>query len=332
MKIAIDAMGGDRAPQAPIKALRSIARQFPDSQFALLGDGPLLSETLGTRLENVEIVHAPTVIESGEDPVRSVRRKPDSSLAMCATMVRNGAADAMISAGNTGALVAAGMLTIGRMANIDRPALAPVLPTFDGKGVLLLDAGATMDASALNLVQFARMGEAYSRYVLGVNEPRIALVNVGSEEGKGNAVVKEAYERIRNIPGIRFVGNVEGRELLDGSCDVAVCDGFVGNVVLKIIEGTGLGFFGVLREMMLASAKNKLAAMLLKPSFVQLKKRFDYAEYGGSPFLGVAGGLIKAHGSSGERAWVTALRQSIRFVEQDMVNKLSQSLEDPVVP
>lgn len=327
MRIAVDAMGGDHAPGAALQAVRGIAEEYPHVEFLLIGDEDRLQRELGRTFANVRIVPADEVIESGEDPVRAVRRKPKSSLVLSASMVRDGEADAMISAGNTGALVAAGLLTIGRIQGIERPALSPVLPTFNGKGVLLLDAGATMDATASNLVQYARMGDAYSRYILEVSEPRVALVNVGAEEGKGNAVVKEAYQQLKHIPGMRFVGNVEGRELLDGDCDVAVCDGFVGNVVLKIIEGTGLGLFGVMREVMTSSFKNKLGAAILKSSFQTLKKQFDYAEYGGAPFLGVAGGCIKAHGSSGPRAWTTALRQAIRFVEQDLLAKISKTLD-----
>lgn len=321
-------MGGDEAPFASIAAVELAAREFPDDHFVLFGDAQILREKLDGGLKNVEIVHAEDVITGDDEPVRAVRSKPNSSLVMSATMVRERNADVMVSAGNTGALVAAGLLTIGRMRGIDRPALAPVLPTFEGRGVLLLDAGATMDAGASNLVQFAQMGEAYSRYILGVKEPRIALVNVGSEPGKGNAVVKEAYERLRDLSTIRFVGNVEGRELLDGGCDVAVCDGFVGNVVLKIIEGAGLGFFRILKDAMTATTMNKLAGAVLKPSLMKVRDRFDYAEYGGAPFLGVAGGCIKAHGSSGSRAWLTAIRNGVSFAKQDMLGKISQSLQE----
>ena len=332
MRIAIDAMGGDNAPFASLAAVELAAREFPDDHFVVLGDIEILRTKIDSKLQNVEIVHASDVITADDEPVRAVRSKPNSSLVMSAMMVRERDADVMVSAGNTGALVAAGLLTIGRMRGIDRPALAPVLPTFDGQGVLLLDAGATMDAGATNLVQYAQMGEAYSRYILGVKEPRIALVNVGSEPGKGNAVVKEAYERLRGLTSIHFVGNVEGRELLDGRCDVAVCDGFVGNVVLKIIEGAGLGFFRILKDAMTATTVNKLAGAVLRPSFTKIRNRFDYAEYGGAPFLGVSGGCIKAHGSSGSRAWLTAIRNGVSFARQDMLAKISQSLTESSAP
>ncbi|MCL6637807.1 MAG: phosphate acyltransferase PlsX, partial [Alicyclobacillus sp.] len=226
-----------------------------------------------------------------------------------------------------GALVASGLLVIGRLPGIHRPALAPVLPTFDGRGVLLVDAGATMDADAENLLQFATMGSAYSQYVLGVAQPRVGLLNVGTEPGKGNSLCKEAYSRLQAAE-LQFVGNVEARELLYGQVDVAVCDGFVGNVVLKLVEGVGAGLFAALREALTSAWTAKLAAAVLKPALSDMLGRFDYKEYGGAPFLGVDGGCIKAHGSSDERAWRAALRQAMRFVEQDMLRKMERGLAD----
>ncbi|MBX5436262.1 MAG: phosphate acyltransferase PlsX [Alicyclobacillaceae bacterium] len=325
MRIAVDVMGGDWAPAAPVRACLTFSRARPDVRLTLVGDEPrirgLMGEAVGDR---IDVIHTTSVIGSGEDPVRSVRRKPDSSLVVSARLVKDGRVDAMISAGNTGALVAAGLLVIGRLEGVDRPALAPVLPTFRGPGALLVDAGATMDASPHNLVEFARMGAAYSRYVLGVREPRVALLNVGSEASKGNHAVREAYHLLReSLP--EFIGNVEAREILDGGCDVIVCDGFVGNVVLKLVEGVGLGVFAELREALTANWRTKLAAQVLKPRLRSFRQRFDYAEYGGAPFLGVAGGCIKAHGSSGERAWYRAIEQAVRFVEQGLLAKLSEA-------
>lgn len=325
MKIVVDAMGGDYAPEAPVKGVVSFAQEHPEIKFFLVGDEVQIGALQVALPSNVEAVHAATVIESSDEPVRAVRRKSDSSLVIAAKMVREGQADAMLSAGNTGALVAAGLLVIGRLPGIERPALAPVLPTFDGGGVLLLDAGATMDTTSENLLQFAHMGSAYSRYVLGVDKPRVGLLNVGTEEGKGNALTKAAYPLLKEAD-LNFVGNVEARELMNGSCDVVVCDGFAGNVVLKLVEGVGLGIFGALREAMTTTTTAKLAAAVLKPSLRKFRERFDYAEYGGAPFLGVAGGCIKAHGSSNERAWYTALRQAARFVEEGLLEKMSVSL------
>ncbi len=308
-------------------AVQELASTHPDVKFCLIGTEAAVSAGTARLPSNVEVVTSESVIQPDEEPVRAVRRKPDSSLVMAARMVREGQADAMVSAGNTGALVAAGLLTIGRLPGIERPALAPVLPTFQGQGVLLLDAGATMDAAPENLVQYAHMGTAYSEHVLGVERPRVGLLNVGAESTKGNHLTKAAYDLLVEA-GLNFVGNVEARNLLDGDCDVVVCDGFVGNVVLKLTEGIGLGLFKALKQTVsTAGVTAKLGALLLAPRLRAFAAEFDYAEYGGAPFLGVAGGCIKAHGSSNQRAWYTALLQAIRFCEQDVNAKLISSLE-----
>jgi phosphate acyltransferase len=327
VRLAIDVMGGDHAPQAPIQAVLELAGSSPDVLFTLIGDeSKMATYTTGKRFNNIELVHAPDVIDPGEEPVRAVRRKTESSLVRAATMVQQGEADVMVSAGNTGALVAAGLLILGRIQGIERPALAPALPTFAGTRVLLLDAGATMDASAKNLLQYATMADIYSRYVLGIAQPRIGLLNVGTEPGKGNGLTKAAFTEFEQAP-FHFVGNVEARDLLDGVCDVAVCDGFVGNVVLKLVEGIGLGMFSALRDTLkTAPLPTKLGALMVKPALRGFRDRFDYAEYGGAPFLGVAGGCIKAHGSSNPRAWYTSLCQAIQFCEQSLLNKIEAAL------
>jgi glycerol-3-phosphate acyltransferase PlsX len=329
VKLAIDAMGGDYAPQSPVEATLSIAASRPDVDWVLYGDESQIREHVhGNLPSNVEIIHSSESIGTGDEPVRAVRKKKESSLVMAARSVKEHTADVMVSAGNTGALVAAGLLVLGRLPGIERPALAPVLPTFTGKGVLLLDAGATMDASASNLVQYARMGVTYSRYVLGVGSPRLGLLNVGAEESKGNQLAKDTFAAL-SASGLNFTGNIEARDLLAGQCDVVVCDGFVGNVVLKLVEGVGLGIFSSLKETLSdAGFFSKLGAALLKPELRRFRNRFDYAEYGGAPFLGVAGGCIKAHGSSNRRAWHTALQQAIQFSEQDMLAKMRVDIPD----
>lgn len=332
MRIAIDVMGGDLAPAAPVQGVLATASELPDVSFVLVGDeGKIRTVADGPWPRQVTVLHTDSVIDMDEEPARAVRRKPDSSLVTAARLVRDGEADAMVSAGSTGALVAAGLLVVGRLPGIHRPALAPVLPTFSGNGVMLVDAGATMDADSHNLLQFAVMASLYSQHVLGIARPRVGLLNVGTEAGKGNALCKEAYGRLA-ASGLNFRGNVEARELLSGAVDVVVCDGFVGNVVLKLVEGVGLGLFGALREVLTAGLAQKLAGAVLKPSLVRLRNRFDYAEYGGAPFLGVAGGCIKAHGSSDARAWRSALRQAVRYVEQDMVQKMAQGLAHGAEP
>ncbi|RIV21049.1 phosphate acyltransferase PlsX [Alicyclobacillaceae bacterium I2511] len=327
MRIVVDAMGGDQAPGSPVRAALQFAGSHPEIHLMLVGQRECLQPLLPSTLpNNFQVLHASEVITGNEEPVHAVRRKPNSSLVTAARMVKEGQAEVMLSAGSTGALVASGLLIIGRLPGISRPALAPVLPTLTGGRLLLLDAGATMDADAGNLLQYAHMGALYSRHVLGVEQPRVALLNVGEEPGKGNHVTKQAYSLFEQA-NFQFTGNLESRELLEGRADVLVCDGFVGNVVLKAVEGLGLGMFRLLREAMTQSLHTKLAAAVLKPSLQSLRNRFDYSEVGGAPFLGVNGGCIKAHGSSNERAWFTALEQSLLFVRQGVLQKMGERLQ-----
>lgn len=326
--IAVDAMGGDNAPSAPVVAVLEGARQFTDTKFVLVGDEvKMKGAVLGTIPNNVVFYHTEITIEGEDEPVRAVRRKPNSSLVLAAKMVQQGEADVMLSAGNTGAIVAAGLLVIGRIPGVARPALAPVLPTFIGSKVLLLDAGATMDSEPQNLLDFAFMANEYSKCVLDVENPRIGLLNVGTEKMKGNALIKATFPILNESP-LNFVGNVEARDLLSGICDVAVCDGFVGNVVLKLAEGVALGIFGGLREALTSSISAKLAASVIKPKLKEFGKRFEYSEHGGSPFLGVAGGCFKAHGSSNSRAWFMTLSQARKSVVNRLVEKMTLAMGD----
>jgi glycerol-3-phosphate acyltransferase PlsX len=328
MRIAVDVMGGDHAPHAPIRAVWALAQRRSDVAFTVVGDQSRIREVApGAAPDNVEVVHTGVVIEADDEPVRAVRRKTESSMVVAARLVREGQADAMLSAGNTGALVACGLLVIGRLPGMKRPALAPVLPTFDGRGVLLLDAGATVDADPENLLQFAHMGTIYARDVLGIGRPRVALLNIGTEEGKGNALCKAAYPLLAGAPDIHFVGNLEGRDLLSGVSDVVVCDGFVGNVALKLVEGVGLGLFAAMKELFMERAWTRLVGLAAKKPLRAFRDRFDYAEYGGAPLLGVNGGCVKAHGSSNERAWYHALERAVRFVEQDVLRRIRIALE-----
>ncbi|AEJ43210.1 phosphate acyltransferase PlsX [Alicyclobacillus acidocaldarius] len=324
--MAVDAMGGDYAPEAPMEALCQAATQYTDTKFVVIGDEARIRELGGARLpDNVEVRHTDVVIAGDEEPVRAVRRKPNSSLVMAATMVANREADVMVSAGNTGAIMAAGTLIIGRLPGVERPALAPILPTFDGRGVLLLDAGATMDASAENLLSYAYMADAYVRHVLDIEKPRIALLNVGTEDSKGNAVVKQAFALLSQSP-LNFIGNIEAREMMAGCADVVVCDGFVGNVVLKLAEGIGLGLFSDIRTVLTKTMSGRLAALLVGKRLRQMRARYDWAEHGGAPFLGVNGGCFKAHGSSNARAWFMAITQARKFIANDLLHKLTVAM------
>ncbi|WP_123040004.1 phosphate acyltransferase PlsX [Cohnella candidum] len=310
MKIAIDAMGGDHAPKAQIEAALQAAAQWPDTEFILVGRPEALQpHFVGGLPKNVTVAKAAEVIEADDEPVRAVRRKTGSSMVVAGRMVKEGAADAMISAGNTGALMATGLLVVGRMPGIERPGLAPMLPTLDDVGVLALDLGANMDAKPEHLLQYALMGSLYRQKAHGMAQPRVGLLNVGTEAAKGNELTKEAFELFENAP-IRFVGNVEARDVLDGVCDVLVCDGFSGNIMLKAIEGAAGAIFKVLRQELTSTWKSKLAAAILKPGFGRVRKKMDYNEYNGAPLLGLNGLVVKGHGSSDSRAMLTAIKQT----------------------
>lgn len=325
MKIAIDAMGGDHAPRATVAGTLLAAREFPDTEFVLVGDDSKIAAEVQTRPSNVSVVHASDVIAPGAEPVKSVRRQKDSSLVVCTNLVRDGAVDAMVSAGNTGAFMVAGLLIVGRMEGIDRPALAAILPTFSGRGLLLIDAGANTDCAPAHLLQFAKMGQAYMRLALGVDPARVGLLNIGTEESKGNELVKAAHLLLAE--GCEhFLGNIEAREVLNGGCDVLVCDGFVGNTLLKFYEGAGSGLMESLRAVFTGSWLGKVAALSLRKGLRQFKQRFDYAEYGGSPFLGVKGILVKAHGSSNPHAFHMALRQARTMGAAGLIRALEREL------
>ncbi len=324
MRIAIDAMGGDHAPRAQIESALAAAAEWPDVHLVLVGDPDAIRPYLGSGVpNNVSIEPASETIESDDEPVRAVRRKTDSSMVVAGRMVKEGRADAMISCGNTGALMATGLLVVGRMPGIERPGLAAIFPTLDNKGLLALDMGANMDAKPEHLLQYALMGSMYRSKVHGIAKPRVGLLNVGTEAAKGNELTKAAYGLLESAP-IHFVGNVEARDVLEGVCDVIICDGFSGNILLKAIEGAAQSIFKLLREELSASLKTKLAAAVLKPSFRSIRSRMDYNEYNGAPLLGINGLVVKGHGSSNAVAMKTAIRQTRTAIS----NRLIASLAD----
>lgn len=309
MRIALDAMGGDLAPASNVEGARLAARKWSDTEIVLVGDEAKLAPLAGDLPANVRIRHAAEVIEADDEPVRAVRRKKEASMVVCARMVRDGEADAMISAGNTGALMASGLLVVGRIPGVDRPALGQMFPTLDGKGVLVLDLGANMDAEPHHLVQYAVMGAIYRSRVQGVEAPRVGLLNVGTEEGKGNRLSKDAHPLLKEAP-IRFAGNVEARDVLDGVCDVLVCDGFAGNIMLKAIEGTAGMLLRGMKEEFTRTLPRKLAAAVLAPGLRAFRAKLDYREYGGAPLFGINGIVVKGHGSSDGKAVFNAIRQT----------------------
>jgi phosphate acyltransferase len=326
MKIAIDAMGGDHAPKEIVIGAMKAVEAFSDIHITLVGDETKIKEYL-TKQERISILHTTEVILGTDEPVRAVRRKKTASMVLAAQQVADGNADACISAGNTGALMAAGLFVVGRIEGIDRPALTPTLPTIGGEGFLLLDVGANIDAKPEHLLQYAIMGSIYSEKVRGIAKPRVGLLNIGTEEKKGNDLTKQAFELLKTA-NLNFVGNVEARDLLDGVADVVVTDGFTGNMVLKTVEGTALSMFKMLKTTLMSSLKSKLAAAVLKPEFKILKNTLDYSEYGGAGLFGLKAPVIKAHGSSNGQAVFSAIRQTREMVEQDVVGLIKKTIED----
>lgn len=326
MKIAIDAMGGDHAPKEIVIGAMKAVEAFTDVHITLVGDETKIKEYL-TKQERISILHTTEVILGTDEPVRAVRRKKTASMVLAAQQVTDGNADACISAGNTGALMAAGLFVVGRIEGIDRPALTPTLPTIGGEGFLLLDVGANVDAKPEHLLQYAIMGSIYSEKVRGIAKPRVGLLNIGTEEKKGNDLTKHAFELLKTA-SLNFVGNVEARDLLDGTADVVVTDGFTGNMVLKTVEGTALSMFKMLKTTLMSSVKSKLAAAVLKPEFKTLKNTLDYSEYGGAGLFGLKAPVIKAHGSSNGQAIFSAIRQTREMVEKDVVGLIKKTIED----
>jgi phosphate acyltransferase len=325
MILAIDAMGGDHAPMEIVLGAMKAISHFQELHITLVGDESKINPLL-TNKERITVLHTEEVILGTDEPVRAVRRKKNASMVLATQLVADGKADACISAGNTGALMAAGLFVVGRIEGIERPALTPTLPTIDGDGFLLLDVGANVDAKPEHLLQYAIMGSIYSEKVRGIHKPRVGLLNIGTEEKKGNDLTKQAFELLKVAP-INFIGNVEARDLLEGVADVVVTDGFTGNMVLKTIEGTALSVFKMLKGALNSSLKSKLAAAVLKPDLYQLKNKMDYSEYGGAGLFGLKAPVIKAHGSSDAQAIFSAIKQASLMVEQDVTPLIKQAIE-----
>jgi glycerol-3-phosphate acyltransferase PlsX len=324
MRVALDAMGGDHAPREIVAGAADAAREL-DVEVILAGPADRLKEELRhvpapARPEALRIVDAPEVIGMAEAPAMALRRKRRSSIAVALDLVRRGEADAMVSAGNTGAVMAAALLTLRPIEGIDRPAIAAVLPTQRGRAIML-DAGANVDCRPKHLLQFGVMGSVYAARVLGIDSPRVGLLSNGEEDTKGNELVIRAAELLRRS-GLRFIGNVEGRGVFAGAADVVVCDGFVGNVVLKFGEGLALGIFSLLREELSRGLLVRLGVALARPRLKALALRLDHTEYGGAPLLGVDGICIVSHGSSKARAVRNAIGLAAESVRARMVEAI----------
>jgi len=324
MRIAIDAMGGDNAPKEIVLGAMEAIAKIKDLQITLVGDEDKIKEHL-TDAKNIDILHTTEMIMADDEPVRAVRRKKNASMVLMANEVKQGKAEACISAGNTGALMSAGLFVVGRTPGIQRPALSPTLPTIDGKGFVLLDVGANVDATVNHLVQYGIMGSIYAEKVRTVKKPTVGLLNVGTEEGKGNDLTKKAFIELEKAP-INFIGNVEARDLLEGVADVVVTDGFSGNVALKTIEGTAMMVFSLLKETFMSSLKTKIAAGMVKGDLKKLNAKLDYSEYGGAGLFGLAAPVIKAHGSSNGRAIYNAIKQACHMVEYQVTDTIEETI------
>ncbi|OZT78383.1 phosphate acyltransferase PlsX [Salinicoccus roseus] len=319
VKIAVDLMGGDNAPQEIEKGVLQAVEADEDLEVLLFG----LKGAYSGDHPRVEFIEVTEKIESEDDPVRSVRRKKDSSLVRACRAVKDGEADACVSAGNTGALMSAGLFVVGRIKGVERPAIATLLPTTGKKGMMLLDMGANAENKPQQLYQFAVMADLYMRENEGRSNPTIGLVNNGSEANKGSELTKETYKLLEDS-GLNFIGNFETRDILSGNVDIAVTDGFTGNVILKTIEGTAMSLMGEVKNAFLKNAKNKLAALVLKKDVQSIRDLLDYRHYGGAPLLGLNGHVLKAHGSSDSVAIVSALKQAKRMAESDAITKIKE--------
>ena len=328
MKIIVDGMGGDNAPVEIVKGTIDAVKEF-NLNVIIVGKEDIITEELKKYdypKDRVEILDAKDIITNEDDPALAIRRKKDSSLVVGCKALAEGMGDGFVSAGSTGALLAGGLFIVKRIKGIERAALTTVYPTLNGIS-LLVDAGANVDCKPEYLQQFGLMGSIYMENVVGIKNPKVGLVNIGTEAGKGNQLAKEAYNLLNN-GDINFVGNVEGRTLPQGEVDVIVADGFVGNVILKLTEGVAIGMFEQLKEVFMADTKSKIGAMLLKPGLKSIKNRLDYREYGGAPLMGTRKPIVKAHGSSDALAIKNAIRQLVNFIEKDVINIIEENINN----
>ncbi|WP_086315094.1 phosphate acyltransferase [Enterococcus sp. 7F3_DIV0205] len=329
MKIAVDAMGGDHAPQAIVEGVMLAKQDFPEIEFLLYGKEDEIKKYV-TDETNITIIHTDEKINSDDEPVKAIRRKKTASMVLAAQAVKNGEADAIFSAGNTGALLAAGLFIVGRIKNVERPGLMSTLPVIgqpDG-GFDMLDLGANADNKPEHLVQYAVLGSFYAEKVRNITKPRVALLNNGSEETKGSELTKKAFELLSEEEGIHFIGNVEARDLLSGAADVVVTDGFTGNAVLKSIEGTALNMMGLLKSSILAEGfKGKMGALLLKNALRGMKDEMDYSKHGGAVLFGLKAPVIKTHGSTGPEAVRYTIRQIHTMLKTEVVPQLVRYYE-----
>ena len=324
VKVALDAMGGDNAPGAIIQGAIDAIAESKDIKVYLVGKETIVQEELAKytyNKEQIEVVDATEIIEMAEPPVMAIRKKKDSSIVKALHLVKDGTCDAFVSAGSSGAVLVGGQLVIGRIKGVERPPLAPLIPTEKGAS-LLIDCGANVDARPSHLVQFAKMGTVYMESIMGIKNPKVAIVNIGAEEEKGNALVKETFPLLKNTPEINFIGSIEARDIPKGYADVIVCEAFVGNVILKLYEGVGGTLIKKVKEGMMTTLRSKIGALLVKPALKTCLKSFDLEEYGGAPLLGLKGLVVKTHGSSKAVEIKNTILQCQTFKEQNINEKI----------
>ena len=328
VNVAVDAMGGDNAPAEIVKGVIDAVHESSKVKVFLVGKEDLIKEELQKYQydeKQIEIIHAEEIIETAEPPVMAIRKKKDSSIVKALYLVKDGTCDAFVSAGSTGATLVGGQVIVGRIKGVERPPLAPLIPT--AKGVsLLIDCGANVDARPSHLVQFAKMGSVYMESVMGIKNPKVAIVNIGAEEEKGNALVKETFPLLKSCPDINFTGSIEARDIPEGDADVIVCEAFVGNVILKMFEGVGGVLIKKVKEGMMTSLRSKIGAFLVKPALKNTLKAFDLETYGGAPLLGLNGLVVKTHGSSKAIEIRNSILQCIAFKEQKINQKIKEQM------
>ena len=328
VNVAVDAMGGDNAPVEIVKGAIEAVNTNKEIKIFLVGKEVVIKEELAQYtydISQVEIVHASEVIETAEPPVMAIRKKKDSSIVKALYMVKDGTCDAFVSSGSTGAVLVGGQVIVGRIGGVERPPLAPLIPTENGVS-LLIDCGANVDARPSHLVQFAKMGSIYMESIMGVKNPRVGIVNNGAEEEKGNALVKETFPLLKNCPDINFIGSVEARDIPAGVADVVVCEAFVGNVILKLYEGVGATLIKKVKSGMMTSLRSKMGAFLVKPALKETLKSFDVQEYGGAPLLGLNGLVVKTHGSATAVEIKNSILQCLDFKSQKKKEKIRERI------
>ncbi len=328
MKVVVDAFGGDNAPLEVVEGAIQAIKGNKDLEIILTGDEKKIKEILKGRDERITIVHASEVITNDDTPTVAIRQKKDSSLVKAFDILKeNEDVIGLVSAGSTGAILSGAIMKIGRIKGISRPALGPILPTKKGSDVIIIDSGANIDCKSINLLHFAIMGSAYYSIVEGVDKPRVALLNNGTEEHKGNELVRETYPLMKKLP-INFVGNVEGKEVMSGNVDVIVTDGFAGNALLKGVEGTASAILSVLKSEIKSSAMSMIGALFMKKTFKNLKTKLDANKHGGAPFLGVKKLIVKNHGSCGRDNITASINQVVKLHENRLIEKIEKMIGD----